>query len=327
MKGRSQCEKPPLELAVVSKLSNFISMTEMQYSMKAAATSTGLSPHVIRIWEKRYGAVNPNRSESNRRRYTEADLERLRLLKAATLAGHNIGQIAQLRQDQLRELAGAAIPVADIVTTDPLSPKRFVQRALDATKALNAAALDQALADGAVTLGTQGLLQKVVAPLAHRIGDLWQSGDLTAAQEHFATSLIRNFLGHHSRPFATADSAPGIVVATPVGQLHELGAVIVATAAANLGWRVINLGVSLPAAEIAAAALRGRTRAVALSIVFPASDPKVAEELRNLRRLLPVDTAILIGGRAAPNYSATIEEIHAITCGSLDAFQAALGQT
>jgi DNA-binding transcriptional MerR regulator/methanogenic corrinoid protein MtbC1 len=301
-------------------------MSGMLYSMKAAATTTGLSPHVIRIWEKRYGAVNPDRSESNRRRYSETDVERLRLLKAATVAGHNIGEVARLDVDRLRQLGGRPIAADDHRGDEPLSPKRFVQRALDALGGLNAAALDQALADGAVSLGTQGLLQKVVVPLTYRIGDLWQSGDLTAAQEHFATSVIRNFLGNHSRPFAAVNGAPGIVVATPLGQLHELGAVIVATAAGNLGWRVVNLGASLPAAEIASAALRSRARVVALSIVFPADDPRLGDELRNLRRLLPDEVAVLVGGRAAAGYAEPIGEIGATVCNSLDSFLAALPQ-
>lgn len=302
-------------------------MSEMQYSMKAVASATGLSPHVIRIWEKRYGAVTPDRSETNRRRYSEAEVARLRLLKAATTAGHNIGQIARSDDEQLRRLVGAELPeTGALETEEPLSPQRFVSRGMQALRQLDAAGLDQTLSEAAVSLGTQGLLQKVVVPLTYRIGELWQSGDLTAGQEHFASSLIRNFLGNHTRPFVSSETASVLVVATPLGQLHELGAVIVTAAAANLGWRVINLGASLPAAEIAAAAVRGRARAVALSIVFPADDPMLPEELRGLRRMLPAEQRILAGGRAAPGYQTVLREINATVCTSLEDFQDALLQ-
>jgi DNA-binding transcriptional MerR regulator/methylmalonyl-CoA mutase cobalamin-binding subunit len=301
-------------------------MPEMHYSMKAAAAMTGLSPHVIRIWEKRYGAVNPERSETNRRRYSESELKRLQLLKAATTAGHNIGQIARLDHAQLERLGGETTNGFGSEATEPLAPKRFVRQALEAIDRLDAAALDDALSKAVVSLGTQGLLQKVVVPLVYRIGDLWHAGDFTAAQEHFATSVIRNFLGNHARPFISTEDSSGLVVATPLRQLHELGGVIVATAAANLGWRVVNLGASLPAAEIASAAHRARVRAVVLSIVYPEDDPLLADELRNLRRLLDPGQTILAGGRAVDAYAAPLTEVGATLCRSLEDFIEALGE-
>ena len=75
------------------------------------------------------------------------------------------------------------------------------------------------------------------------------------------------------------ENAPVLVVATPSGQLHELGALLVGAAAANLGWHVTYLGASLPAAEIAGAALQNRARAVALSLVYPEDDPTLEDEL------------------------------------------------
>ena len=90
----------------------------------------------------------------------------------------------------------------------------------------------------AIDLGAQGLLQRVVAPLAQTIGDLWRAGTITAAHEHFASAVIRVFLGHAAKPFAGTESAPVLVVATPAGQIHELGALLVGAAAANLGWHV-----------------------------------------------------------------------------------------
>ena len=78
-----------------------------------------------------------------------------------------------------------------------------------------------------------------------------------------------------------------LVVATPAGQIHELGALLVGAAAANLGWHVTYLGASLPAAEIAGAARQNRARAVALSLVYPEDDPRLEGELTRLRESLP----------------------------------------
>jgi len=108
-----------------------------------------------------------------------------------------------------------------------------------------------------------------------------------------------------------------LVVATPAGQVHELGALLVAATAVNFGWRVTYLGASLPAAEIAGAAQLSRARAVALSLVFPDDDPQLEGELGRLREALPPQTPLLVGGRAMPSYRAALKMIGAVPIESL----------
>ena len=150
------------------------------------------------------------------------------------------------------------------------------------------------------------------------------AGELTVAHEHFASDAIRAFLWNTSRPFAPSDTAPGLIVATPAGQLHELGAIIVAAAARNQGWRVTYLGTSLPAAEIAGAVKLNSARAALLSIVYPDDDPDLAAELVSLRKYLPETVSILVGGRAATGYTAAIHEIGAKQIHSLTELYPAL---
>ncbi len=279
------------------------------------ARLTGLSAHVIRIWEKRYGAVQPQRTETNRRLYSDEQIERLSLLREIIQAGHRIGHVAKLPTGKLRQLAGrsqgakspdqrapAAVPATLTLLDDCVA----------AVKTLDSRGLEDALKRAAIDLGAQGLLQRVVAPLAQTIGDLWRDGTLTAAHEHFASAVVRVFLGHDAKPFGGTASAPVLVVGTPSGQIHELGALLVAAAAANLGWHVTYLGASLPAAEIAGAAKQNRARAVALSLVYPEDDPALDDELTRLRELLPPEVALLTGGRAMPAYRNAIKRIGAV---------------
>lgn len=270
-------------------------MEELKYPIKVVAHRTGLSPHVIRIWEKRYGAVIPFRTVTNRRFYTAEQIERLSLLKEVSWAGHSIGTVAKMPMAQLRALAAPSVGVSH----EP----GLLDVCLEAVQKLNAADLRETLTTAQTVLGSQGLLQRLVAPLTDKLGDLWCDGTLTAAHEHFASGVIRTFLNEvATRPFAGAESGPVLVVTTPTGQLHELGALLAAATAANLGWRVVYLGPSLPAAEIAGAALQEKARAVALSLVYPKDDPGVDGQLLQLRKLLPEETAVLAGGRAAIAY-------------------------
>jgi DNA-binding transcriptional MerR regulator/methylmalonyl-CoA mutase cobalamin-binding subunit len=244
--------------------------SDILYPVKAVAMRTGLSPHVLRIWERRHGAVTPRRSGANRRLYTAEEVARLILLKKAVDAGHAIGRIARLDDAVL-------------------------------------AKLEQDLQRAAVGLSGPVLIGEVVLPLVERIGDLWQSGDLRIAQEHVATGEIRYFLSGLLHRQRVREGAPQLVVATPCGQAHELGALLVAVVAASLGWKVTYLGADLPAEEIAAVASSARAQGVALSLVYPAGDPAVAGELTRLRSFLPDSAAILLGGRAAAGYLHMIE--------------------
>ncbi len=294
-------------------------MAEIQHSIRTVARRTGLNAHVIRVWEKRYGAVSPLRADSNHRLYSDQEIERLNLLRMAKEAGHSIGRIARLDTETLRNLtAGSPAPESDPGSEPPEPVEEFLEECISAAERLDGAALADILERAAIALGQHGLLHKVIGPLAQSIGDLWRDGTISAAHEHFASAAIRAFLQHGNRQYAAPTSAPGITVATPAGQLHELGAVMVAAAAADLGWRVTYLGTSLPAAEIAGAATQDRSRAVALSIVYPADDENLGPELDRLRRYLPSKTSILAGGRAAESYRDALRRIGAIECGSLD---------
>ncbi|MDC0265012.1 MerR family transcriptional regulator, partial [Verrucomicrobia bacterium] len=214
----------------------------MHHSINIAAKRSGLTPHVIRVWEKRYNAVTPVRTETNRRQYSDEDIKRLALLREATLGGHKISNIASLPKDTLKSLTeedrqhikvDERVPVMQAPESDT-----HLEACLVAIKALDQKKLEEELTRSALSLGHQGMIMRVVAPLAQKLGYLWRLGEITAAHEHFASALIRTFLANISKPFAITDSAPGIVIATPVGQLHELGAVIVSATASSLGWRV-----------------------------------------------------------------------------------------
>ena len=323
---------------VLSKL-NLMSDTGFRHSIKVVSERTGLSPHLIRIWEKRYGIVHPERSGGNQRLYREEHIERLNLLRQATEAGHSIRNLAHLSPAELQSLVDHSKRSSPAQTEPPgsfLAHKRsqplregrsgpqLIQAAMEAISAMDAAELERVLDEGAMSLGQVALLSQVVAPLVQQIGDGWQAGTLKVAHEHLASAVIRTFLGNAARPFAIHMSAPMLIATTPSGQIHEMGAALAAAAAANQGWRVTYLGASLPAEEIASAAFQSQSRAVALSIVHPADDAQLPRELKRLRQLLPRETSILVGGAAASAYRKTLDTIGATVCTSLSELAQAL---
>ena len=137
---------------------------------------------------------------------------------------------------------------------------------------------------------------------------------------------VRTYLAQLTAAYRVGEQAPVLVVATPLGQRHELGALMAALSAAAEGWKVVYLGADLPAEEIAYAALETRAVAVALSIVYPPDDPRVLDELRRLRRALSDDMALFVGGNGASGYKTVLAEIGAKSSTDLYAFRGWLDQ-
>lgn len=294
------------------------------HPMRVVSQRTGLTPDLLRAWEKRYGAVTPVRSAGGQRHYTDADVERLQLLVRATKGGRQIGQVGALpNADLLRVIEAdersAALDRAP--STDGVATEIFLSSALMAVERFDAYGLEQTLRTAALRLPVDDVLDQVIGPLLFTIGSLWHQGQLQPANEHLATTTIRRVLGWMSEVTAPQQGAPVVLVATPANQIHELGAMLAATTASGNGWRVVYLGANLPADELARAARHVKAEAVALSIVFPTDDPAMADELRRLRAALGPSVGIVVGGSGAHSYADVLREIGADPLTSLTALR------
>lgn len=300
-----------------------ISSEAPAFSMRTVAQRTGLTPFVIRAWEKRYNLLEPSRSHGGHRLYTEADVQRLQLLARVVKTGLPIGSVAHLSGEKLEAILAQSEQAGFVQKSATLrqdSVSRLTERAMEAVGGLDARELNQILDQGKVALGWQGLIEKLISPLATKIGQLWLDGEISISQEHFFTAVVKFHLGMRVHSYSQVKNGPRIVVATPAGQLHELGAVVVANAAANLGWEVAYLGAGLPSEELAGAVARFRASVLVISILFPENDPTLREELKNLGRLVPEGTRIIAGGRAAQSYEDVLKGIGAILVGPLSDF-------
>lgn len=294
------------------------SNTSRRHPIGVVARRTGLKPDLIRAWERRYSAVEPGRTQTRRRFYSDADIERLLLLRRVVSTGRGIGQVANLSNEELRELiseepAARAYPATPGPATPPPPPvsdtaEPYLTLCLSAAQRLDIHDLELQLERASVALSRHNLLEKLLVPLMQRIGELWQRGELRPIHEHMASAVVRSFLGSMRAAYHASASAPQLIVTTPARQLHELGALIAAATAASEGWQVTYLGADLPAEEIAAAAVQKGAKAVALSIVYPPDDGLLSDEIRRLRRLLPRTVELIVGGRSAGSYHAALNE-------------------
>ena len=269
----------------------------VQYPIRVAASLTGLSIDTLRAWERRYQAVTPIRAERGRV-YGEGHIRRLILLRDAVARGHAIGQVADLEDSALEKLLLARNSAAR--APEPDRAEGAVNDALlpvvAAIESFDYASANFHLGRLAALLPVDRLVSEVVFPLMKLVGERWQGGTLSIAQEHMTSSILRNLLGGLVRLTNSSTSSQRILFATPSGELHEFGILASAMLAVADGFEVLYLGSSLPALEIAAAAERTSPRAVVVGI--KASEPTQAtlDELRVLASKLPKTAELWLGG-------------------------------
>lgn len=303
---------------------------EPKHPIQIVTRRTGLSADVLRAWERRYGAVTPDRTAPRRRLYSDRDIERLTLLRQATEAGRPIRQIAALPDEQLRRIVSGDVDaavrrIADRPVAPPSAvPQGFVAQAFDAVGQLDSSKLHAALTAASLALSPADLMERVMVPLMRAVGTGWERGTLGIAHEHLATAIIRAMLSGIVLSRDLPGSGPGIVVTTPRRQVHELGALVVTATAASVGWRVTYLGIDIPAESIAEAAAKSGAEVVALSMTHPHDDPDLPGELTRLRERLPARVTILAGGLAAPAYATALDEIGALVLRDMQSLRTVL---
>jgi len=303
------------------------------HPIRYVADQTGLKSYLIRTWEDRYGVVRPHRTSGNRRLYSDDDIRRLKLLKRAVDCGHNISTVAGLDHKDLTALVErAAKDRPRQALQDPSEPGGSqllaqtsawptIERALDSIVQLDAPGLESILSDAAVDLPRQTFVVDIVVPLFIRIGDLWRAGKLKTVSEHMASVTVRSILGDMLRTVEIAQDAPRIVVATPAGHRHEIGALTAALAAAESGWTPLYFGPNLPSDEIAYAVKKRSARALSLSLCHSLNASRLSVELGKIRRAVEPDLPIFVGGPGAAAAGAALEHIAAMVCDDLQAFR------
>lgn len=267
-----------------------------RHRIGAVVEQTGLSQHAIRVWERRYGAVIPERSGGGSRLYSDLDIERLQLLQRLTRQGHAISALAKLPTAQLQQLAG--MPGTREPKPEPSEPGGWAAPFLNAAKAFDASGMERALTRAAGQMSPRELVLRVIAPLATEIGVQWQRGELTIAQEHAATAALRDLLTRLRRNYDADSDGPIALAATLAGEKHELGLLMAVLLAAMAGWKTVYLGTEVPAEQIVAAVRTAEARLLLLSLVAQ-HEFETRGVLRELRDNLPTDVEILVGGRAA----------------------------
>jgi len=266
-----------------------------EYSIKAVSQATGLSTETLRAWERRYRVIAPKRDPSGHRIYTAGDVLRLRRLREITGRGHPIGRVAHLSDEDL----GLLLAQAPGEAGDAAAARALVGRILKAAERYRPTECDQVIAMSFALLPAAEVVRNVLSPALREIGDRWQQGELSVAQERIASGAARRQLTSLLNTFNSIARGPSVVFATLSGEQHELGILMHAALAASHRLRAYYLGPDLPPEEIARYAIRVGATAVGVSLVTSSAMELFLPQLAALRAALPEEVEVWIGGPAA----------------------------
>ena len=254
-------------------------MSSAGLNIAALAKRAGVAADTLRKWEQRYEILSPDRTTGGQRRYSEVDVARVewlvarlsegyRIGEAASLLGRTAGETSRTPQEHRDALFAAA------VAADP----EAVARLLDQVFALHPLV---------------ETLTSVIEPLLRRIGDEWQAGNFTVAQEHLASEAVRARI---ERLLSDARGGPrGLaVLACPPGERHDCGLLMLAVMLRADGWQVAYLGADTPLQDAFELAERLDARALCLSVTMPEALETLKPALRPQDRL-----EVVVGGAAA----------------------------
>ncbi len=281
---------------------------EPHHPIGVVAERTGLTPDVLRVWERRYGVVEPQRSPGGQRIYSDADIERLSLLHRATRGGHGISRVASLSKAKLEDIVRnieSSVTASPILFIPAGQPDSLVEQAIAFTEALDPAGLESMLRRNLSRYGLVTFIDSIAAPFLREVGEQWHDGKLNISQERLATAVLQRIVSEAAPLVTGSHGSPTIVIATLGGERHANGALMAAATAGSEGWRVIYLGTDLPVAEITETATRTKAQAIGISMIFADKKSRIEKDLHDLERRIPEGVTLLVGGSGAKSIKRT----------------------
>lgn len=205
---------------------------------------SGIKAHTIRVWEQRYAALNPARSEGNTRYYDNSQLRRLLNIVSLMEADYKISELCSMTDEKLFKLLEAkhkSIPLSDG------SNEYFISQLILASTSFDETHFDKIFSNAIIRMGMRNTYLNVIYPMLNRMGLMWATGTLSPAYEHFSSNIIKQKL------YSSLDSLPppkssrnSWLLFLPENEHHEIGLLFSHYLLRLAGKKVIYLGANVP---------------------------------------------------------------------------------
>lgn len=219
------------------------------FTISQVARFSGIKPHTIRIWEKRYDAVKPDRSEGNTRYYNNAQLRRLLNIASLRSSGYKVSELCVMPNEKLFHLIGKE---AELSLNE--SEEYYVSQLLSTGIGYDESHFEKVFSQCELRYGLKDTYTEIIYPLLVRLGLMWTTNTLTPAHEHFISNLIRRKLVATIDALPPADStADKWVLFLPEDEFHEIGLLFAHYLIRHSGQQVIYLGANVPLESLSSA--------------------------------------------------------------------------
>ena len=267
-----------------------------QYSIKELEKLSGIKAHTIRIWEKRYGVIDPQRTSTNIRLYSDDDLKKIINVSLLNSHGLKISAIANLTHDELSK------KVQDLSETNHATDIH-IDQLVTAMIDLDEEEFERELKTIETKLGFEKTVVEIIYPFLNKIGILWQTGNITPAHEHFISNLIRQKLivSVAMLPIP-AKSSIRAVLFLPENELHEIALLFYHYLARKLGFKTYYLGQSVPHKDLKAVYEIHKPHLLITSLTSVPAPKDLNEYLKTLSTDFP-SSRILASGSLLRNSS------------------------
>jgi len=236
----------------------------MKYSMTQIETLTGINAHTLRIWERRYNFLLPDRTATNIRYYSDEQLRRLLNIAVLIRNGYRVSKIDQMQDQEMQNLVQGILLGPEILNDDDIN--RLVISMLE----LDEEAFNQIYQRNITRKGLLACMTELIYPFLKQVGVLWMNSKAIPAQEHFISNLVRQKIisAIDSLPNPSAD-APTILLFLLEGEFHEIGLLMANFIAKDLGWKVYYLGANVPVENVIATQTNVKAQLMMTMFIVP----------------------------------------------------------
>ncbi len=272
----------------------------MMYTIAQIEALTGISDHNLRIWERRFSFIDPARSSTNIRQYSDKDLRKLLNIGILLQNGNKVSVINKLAETEIKDKVKELFESKVYAHSSEINAFVLSMLELDEEKF-------HQLFDLSVTnIGFIKTVVEILYPFLSRVGGLWTTEEIVPAEEHFVSSLVRQKL------ISAIDKIPqpkeadkSILLFLPQDEKHELGLLLASYMARELNWKVFYFGQNLPINNLPALTKKLNPTYLLTFFILPRAN-RAKEMMEDI--LVTVDTPLLVSGNSI-NFEEKVQNV------------------
>jgi DNA-binding transcriptional MerR regulator/methylmalonyl-CoA mutase cobalamin-binding subunit len=264
------------------------------YSIKDLERISGVKAHTIRIWEKRYGIVEPKRTESNIRFYCDTEVKKLMNIAILLQNGYKISKLAGLEE---QELSRKVLEVSMISNSHDSQVENLVVAMIE----MDEGKFEKILNMSIIKEGFENTVFKLLYPFFEKIGMLWQAGSINPAHEHFITNLVKQkiYVAIDSIPAPSGNDSKKFLLFLPEWDLHELGLLVYDYLIKSRGFKIVYLGPNVPEDDVYAVSEYLRPDYFLTAFANAVEKEKIESYIKRLAARFPEKTFFIAGHQAS----------------------------